>query len=395
MVSQRAQEIAPFIVMDVLERAHELERQGEHIIHLEIGEPDFDTPEKIRQAGIEAIRRGATHYTHSLGIPELREAIAAYYARRYRVNVSPERVIVTMGTSPGLLLVLCSLLNPGDKVLVTDPCYACYPNFLHHVGAVACRVRLSPEDGFDVHPEALAEAMDPQTKAVIINSPANPTGKVLSAATLSAIAELAESGLVIISDEIYHGLVYGTRDHTILEFTDRAFVINGFSKYFAMTGWRLGYVIAPPEFIRPMQKLQQNLFVCASSVSQWAGVAALTEHHPELDEMVRTYDQRRRYMLKRLREIGFGIYSEPQGAFYVLADARHISKDSYRLAFDMLEKARVAVAPGIDFGPGAEGFLRFSYANSLENIRIGLDRLQGFLRAEKRATQPAEAAPRT
>ncbi|MDZ7373085.1 MAG: pyridoxal phosphate-dependent aminotransferase [candidate division KSB1 bacterium] len=392
MVSQKARSISPFIVMDVLERAQQLERQGKDIIHLEIGEPDFDTPERIRQAGIEAIRSGKTHYTHSLGIPELREAIAEHYQRRYGVALSPDRVIVTMGTSPALLLALCALVDEGDEVVITDPRYACYPNFLRQVSAVARSVRLWPEDGFDLHPEALREALTSRTKAVIINSPANPTGRVLSAKTLGAVAEITNMGPFLISDEIYHGLVYGAREHTILEFTDRAFVINGFSKYYAMTGWRLGFLIAPEEFVRPIQKLQQNLFVCASSIAQWAGVVALTEHHPELDEAVRTYDLRRRYMLQRLREIGFKVYGEPQGAFYILADARHICSDSYQLASEILEQALVAVAPGIDFGPGAEGFIRFSYANSIENIRRGLDRIQAYLRSREERTAKGTAA---
>lgn len=380
MISHRAQQIPPFIVMDVLERAQQLERSGVRVIHLEIGEPDFDTPAKIRRAGIEAIRAGETHYTHSLGIPELRDAIASHYHRRYGVTVSPDRVIVTMGTSPALLLVLCTLLNPADEVVLTDPCYACYPNFVRYVGGEVRPVRLHPEDGFDVHPEEIEKAVTSRTRAVIVNSPANPTGKVLSAETLSRLAAIAEAkGVYLISDEIYHGLVYGEREHSILEFTDRAFVINGFSKYYAMTGWRLGYIIAPEEFVRPIQKSQQNLFVCASSISQRAGVVALSEDHPELHEMVRVYDERRRFMLARLREIGLRVYSEPRGAFYILADARHISNDSYRLAFDLLENAHVAVAPGIDFGPGAEGFLRFSYANSIENIQEGLRRIAAYL----------------
>jgi aspartate/methionine/tyrosine aminotransferase len=363
--------------MDVLERAKELQAAGEDVIHLEIGEPDFDTPSAIRQAAIEAIERGETHYTHSCGILPLRQAIAARYQQRYKVAVSADQVVVTMGTSHGLLLTLCALLNPGDEVVLSNPCYACYPNFVRYLDAQPACVPVYPEDGFSFRPEAIRETLGPRTNAVLINSPANPTGNMLSA---SVLAEIAALGPYVISDEIYHGLVYGEPARSILEFTDHAFVLNGFSKLYAMTGWRLGYIIAPPEFVRPIQKTQQNLFICASSVSQWAGVAALTQEHPEVQVMIATYDQRRQFMIKGLRELGFGVAVEPTGAFYVLADARGMGcTDSYGLAFDILEKAKVAVAPGIDFGSNAEGFLRFSYANSMENIERALGRMRTYL----------------
>jgi aspartate/methionine/tyrosine aminotransferase len=377
MPSTRSERIPPFIVMDVLERAKELEAAGDEVIHLEIGEPDFDTPRKIREAAIAAIERGQTHYTHSLGILPLRQAVAAHYHRRYGVTISPDQVIVTMGTSHGLLLTLCSLMNPGDEVILSNPAYACYPNFVRYLDGEVVSVPVFAEEGFVLRPQAVGERLTDRTKAILINSPSNPTGSLLPQ---TALQELARLGTHLISDEIYHGLVYGDREHSILEFTDRAFVLNGFSKLYAMTGWRLGYVIAPPEFVRPIQKTQQNLFICASSVSQWAGLAALTEEHPEIPRMIETYDQRRRAMIKGLRQLGFGVAIEPTGAFYVLADARGIGcTDSYKLAFDILEKAKVAVAPGIDFGSNAEGFLRFSYANSLDNIERAFARLGHYL----------------
>jgi len=379
MASIRSERIPPFIVMDVLERAKELERAGEEVVHLEIGEPDFDTPQKIREAAIAAIERGETHYTHSLGILPLREAIADHYNTRYGLSVSSNQVIVTMGTSHGLLLTLCSLLDPGDEVILSNPCYACYPNFVRYLEGQPMFVPVCAEEGFAFQPPSIQEKISPRTKAVLINSPSNPTGNVLATDILQSIGQL---GPYVISDEIYHGLVYGEREHSILEFTDRAFVLNGFSKLYAMTGWRLGYIIAPPGFVRPMQKSQQNLFICASSVSQWAGLAALTEDHSEIPQMIATYDRRRKVMIKGLRDLGFGVAVEPTGAFYVLADARGIGcTDSYRLAFDILEKAKVAVAPGIDFGTNAEGFLRFSYANSLENIEKAFPRLEAYLQS--------------
>ncbi len=378
MPSIRSERIPPFLVMDVLERAQAIERSGEEVIHLEVGEPDFDTPAKIRHAAIAAIERGETHYTHSLGILPLREAIAEHYRRTYAVDVSPDQVIVTMGTSHGLLLTLAVLANPGDEVILSNPRYACYPHFVRYLDAAPVDVDVYPNDGFAYRPQAICEKITPRTVGIMVNSPSNPTGNLLSATVLREIATLSP---YIISDEIYHGLAYGERAHSILEYTDRAFVLNGFSKRFAMTGWRLGYVIAPREFVRPIQKSQQYLFICASSVSQWAGLAALTEEHPEVSQMVATYDERRRFMVQELRRLGYGVAVEPKGAFYVFADARNLGcTDSCKQAFDILERAKVAVTPGIDFGSNGEGFLRFSYANSLDNIRRGLQRLEEYLK---------------
>jgi aspartate/methionine/tyrosine aminotransferase len=233
-------------------------------------------------------------------------------------------------------------------------------------------------DGFQYRPDAIAQRITDRTRAIFINSPSNPTGNLLSAERMQAISHYEP---YIVSDEIYHGLVYEGQEHSILEFTDRAFVLNGFSKLFAMTGMRLGYLIAPPEFIRPIQKMVQNFFISVNAAVQKAGLAALTEAHEDTARMKKIYNQRRIFMIRRLRELGFGITVEPTGAFYVFANARHISGDSYQLAFDILEKARVGVTPGIDFGPHAEGYLRFSYANSLENIAEGMDRLEGYLRS--------------
>lgn len=376
-LTERANTISPFIVMEVLERAHELERGGRSIIHLEIGEPDFNTPDCICRAAEQALRDGHTHYTHSLGILPLREAISRHYEATYGVYVDPGRIVVTSGTSPALFMVFSALLNPGDEVIVSNPHYPCYPNFARFLGATPAFVNVHEEEGFQYRPDEIQKRIGPKTRAVLINSPANPTGNVLSANRMEAIARL---GLPIIADEIYHGLVYGEKEHTILEFTDDAFVLNGFSKAFAMTGWRLGYVIAPAGSVRALQKIQQNLFISAGSVSQWAGVTALTEAGPDVERMRAVYNERRVFMVERLRELGFGLPVEPAGAFYILVNAKHLAESSYDLAFEILEKAGVGVSPGIDFGSNAEGYLRFSYANSLENIREGLDRIEGFLR---------------
>lgn len=377
-VSQRAQEISPFLVMDILERAQELERQGIAVIHLEVGQPDWDTPQVVKEAAFAAMQRGETQYTHSMGLLELRQAICQHYEEHYGVRLTPDRIIVTSGTSPAMLLILAVLLDAGDEIVLTDPHYACYPNFVRLVDAVSRYVPIHETEGFQVQPGEIAKRLGPRTKAVLINSPANPTGTVLNKENLQEIAGL---GPYIISDEIYHGLVYEGREHSILEFTDRAFVINGFSKAYAMTGWRLGYLIAPPEFMRPLQKLMQNFFISANAFVQRAGIAALTQTQAEVARMRQTYDERRRVLVTGLRDLGFSIPVEPTGAFYVFVNAKHLSNDSYRLAFEILEQAHVGVTPGIDFGPGGEGFLRFSYANSLENIKEALARLAGFLKA--------------
>jgi (5-formylfuran-3-yl)methyl phosphate transaminase len=377
MASKRTEEMTSFIVMDVLERACVLECEGKNIVHLEVGEPDFDTPECVKTAACKALTDGFTHYTHSLGLLELREAICEYYHDTYGVSVDPDQVVVTAGSSPAIFMTFAALLEPGDQVVLSDPHYACYPNFIQFVGGEPLMVPVFEEDGFQYRPEAIQARLSPRTRAIFINSPSNPTGNLLSKERMQAIAAMPPW---IVSDEIYHGLVYEGKEHCILEFTDRAFVLNGFSKLFAMTGLRLGYLIAPKEFIRPIQKVQQNFFISANAVIQKAGIAALKSSAADVARMKRIYNERRVYMIRRLREMGLGITVEPTGAFYVFANARHISEDSYKLAFEILENACVGVTPGIDFGKNGEGYLRFSYANSMENIAEGLNRLEAYLK---------------
>jgi aspartate/methionine/tyrosine aminotransferase len=381
MISTKAKEISPFLVMDVLEKAQELERNGEHIIHLEVGEPDFDTPECINEACYRAICEGKTHYTHSLGLIELREAIAENYWNQYKVKVSPEQILIASGTSPAMLLLFAALLEPGDEVILSNPYYPCYPNIIQFVDGTPVFVEVLEEEGFQYLPEMIEDKLSPKVKGIMINSPSNPTGNVMPPERMKAIAKFSP---YIISDEIYHGLVYEGDVHSILEFTDRAFVINGFSKLYAMTGWRLGYLVAPKEFIRPMQKIQQNLFISASSFAQWGALTGLKEAERDVQKMRETYNQRRRFLIPRLREIGFGINVEPTGAFYVLANAKKFSGDSYHFAFDILNGAKVGVAPGIDFGSNAEGYIRFCYANSLENLEEGMNRLERYLKRYKK-----------
>lgn len=376
-ISERSQRIPPFLVMDVLERALELAREDRDIIHLEVGEPDFDTPPNIVQAGMEALQAGKTHYTASTGIHELREAVAAYHKQRFGVQVDPNCVVVTSGSSPAIFLALAALLDAGSEVILTNPHYACYPNFIEFLGGVPVYIPVSPEDGFQIDPDRVERAITDRTRAILINSPSNPTGNLLEPDRMRRLTEL---GVPVLSDEIYHGLVYEGTERTILEFSNDAFVFNGFSKLYAMTGWRLGYVIAPPDFVRPIQKMSQNFFISAADFVQYAGVEALTNSAEETGAMKAEFDRRRRATLARLKEIGFEIQRDPTAAFYILADARRFSSDSYTFAFEILENAGVGVAPGIDFGSEAEGFIRFSYTNSLENILEGLNRIEAYLK---------------
>lgn len=379
MPSKLSEEISPFYVMDVLERAKEIEASGESVIHFEVGEPDFPTPDVISEEAIRSINEGDTKYTHSLGMPELREAISQNYESLYGVKIPPKRVAVTMGSSPALYLSIISLIEPGEEVIITDPHYACYPQIIKIAGGVPKTFRIYEEEGFQIDIGRLKKAISPRTKAILINSPANPTGVVLRPDVMREIAEL---GVFVISDEIYHGLVYGGEARTIYEFTQRAFAVNGFSKFYAMTGWRLGYLIAPEEFIRPIQKLQQNLFISPNPFVQRAGVKALRHASFEALEMRELFDERRKTMIEGLKGLGFKINSEPGGAFYVFVDAKGLNPNSHELAFDILEKARVAITPGIDFGKGGEGYLRLSYATSIPNIQEGVKRLGEYIQSK-------------
>ena len=376
MIAKRASAIAPFLAVEVFQRAQELERQGADIIHLEFGEPDFDTPPVIREAAEKALKDGRTRYAHSLGLVPLREAIAERYLARYGVTVSPDQVLVTAGTSPAMLLLFSTLLDPGDHVLLTDPHYAVYPNLIRYPGGEPIFAATFEAEGFQCRTGELAALVTPRTKATLVNSPANPTGAVMPAERLRAVGGL---GPWAISDEIYHGLTYEGEEHTILEYTDRAFVLNGFSKAYAMTGWRLGYLIAPREFMRPLQTAHGNFFISTNEFVQWAALAALREASEDAERFRRIFDERRHAMVAGLRRIGLGVAVPPTGAFYVLANAQRFGADSKALAFDILEHAHVGVTPGVDFGRRAEGFLRFSYANSLERIEEAIERIGRYL----------------
>ena len=333
--ARRVAEIEPFLAVEVGERAGALERQGVDVVHLEFGEPDFEAPLVVREALEKAIKDGRTRYTHSLGIVELREAIVEHYARTYGVSLDRDQIMVTAGTSPAMLLLFGHLLDPGDEVVLSNPYYACYPNFIRYADGIPVEVPVSEADGFQYRPEAIQARLTARTRAILVNSPANPTGSVLAPERMAAIAAVArEGGPFVVSDEIYHGLTEGGRDRSMLEFTDRAFVLNGFSKAFAMTGWRLGWVIGPLDHVRALQRLYGNFFISTNEFVQWAGVAALREAGDETVRFRRIFAERRRAMVAGLRRIGLGVGFEPEGAFYVLANARHFTDDSVRFAYE-------------------------------------------------------------
>jgi aspartate/methionine/tyrosine aminotransferase len=369
----RTEGIEPFLAMEVMERAFELQREGARILHLAVGEPDFPPPPEVVEACVEALRAGETRYTDSRGLAELREAIARDKGERAGVSIDPARVLVTSGTSPAMLLVFSLLVDPGDEVVLGTPHYPCYPNFVRYCGGTPVFVPTSAEDGYRLDPESVRAALTPRTRAIVLASPANPTGAVQDAATVGALAEL---GVPLVSDEIYDGLVYdGARVSSALAFGEEAFVLDGFSKRYAMTGFRLGYVVTPPSALRRLQILQQNLFISANHFVQRAGLAALEHGAATMASMRAAYDRRRHILVDGLRELGLGVPQLPLGAFYVFADARAFDADSHRLAFSLLEEAHVAVTPGVDFGAAGEGWLRFSCAASEQTLHEALERL--------------------
>lgn len=376
MISKLAKSISPFYVMEVLERAQQLERKGINIVHLEIGEPDHNTDSQICKKAVSSIKSGDTKYTHSLGVAELREELSLFYKKKYNISVSAQNVIVTTGSSPALFLCFASILDPGDEIILTDPHYACYPQIIKIAGGVAKFVRIYEQEDFQIDVSRLKKLISKKTKAILINSPSNPTGMLVNNDVMEQLAELR---IPIISDEIYHGLVYEGKEQSILEFTESAIVVSGFSKLYSMTGWRLGYMIVPDPYVRPIQKLQQNLFISANSFVQSSGIEALRLSDNKIKNIVGKYKKRRDIMVTGLRDLGFDIKKVPDGAFYVFINTKKINTNSYELAFDILEKSHVALTPGIDFGSGGEGYLRFSYANSVENIKEGIARLKKYI----------------
>lgn len=381
-IAQRMGDIKPFQVMALLARAKELEAQGRTIIHMEVGEPDFVTPQPIVEAGIAALRAGQVHYAPALGLPALREAIANWYRQRAGITLPPGRIIVTPGASGALLLAMAVLLDPGDAVLMADPGYPCNRYLARLLEGEAVGIPVTSQDGYQFTAKHIEHHWISTMRAVLVASPANPTGALLSRDSLTALIDSVESrqGSLIV-DEIYHGLVYEGEMTTALALSEHVFVINSFSKYFGMTGWRLGWLVVPEHFIQAVDKLAQNLFLAASTPAQYAALAAFSPETPPILEMRRAAFQRRRdFLLPALRDLGFHIPITPQGAFYIYADCSRFSTDSFAFAQDMLEKIGVAATPGIDFGCHApERHLRFTYTTSMEQLQEGVKRLQIYL----------------
>lgn len=380
-VTERVDKITPFYVMELLEKAKAMEAQGEDIVHMEVGEPDFATPQSIKAEAFRAIEENHTFYTHSLGLPELRLKIAQYYLKRDNLNVDPERIIITNGTSGALLLLCGALLDRHKHLAISDPGYPCYKNFGHFVDAQVSTIPVSEETRFEVTPQHL-ERMERVPDVLLLSSPSNPTGIIYREETLLHLHDfLVSRGGILIIDEIYTGLSYIDKPKTSLAIADDIIVVNGFSKIYAMTGWRLGWMIIPHDLIRPIQKLAQNIFISPPSISQYAAIRAF-DVNDEVEYMCSTYLQRRDFLLPRLKELGFRIPIDPEGAFYIYAGIEKWGLDSMEFVMKALEEAKVALTPGYDFGSFRAGsHIRFSYANSLEKLYEGCLRLDRWLKS--------------
>jgi len=372
--------------MEVLEKALEMEANGINIVHMEIGEPDFDTPDRIVDGCFSDVKSGKTHYTHSLGYLELRKALSDYKLNTRNTYFDPNsQFMVTGGTSPAYFNILSSLINPGDEVIIADPGYPCYENFITFFNGKPVFIKIYEENKFNLDIDDLKKVITSRTKAIILNSPSNPTGQIITHETLHEIADIIEKRKIwAISDEIYSELTYDGKlapslsDSIYSQCHDRLIVLDGFSKYWAMTGWRLGYIIAPRLLVNEMIKIQQNFFICAPSISQSAAIHAL-KCEKETKEMLRIYKERRDYIFNRLNKIKGIKCLKPQGAFYVFANIKQLEVSSMEFSLNLLDKAFVATCPGISFGPNGEGYVRLSYPSEIENIKTGMDRLERFI----------------
>ena len=380
--ARRMADIAPFHVMALLARAKELEAAGRSIVHMEIGEPDFPTAEPIVAAGQRALAAGRTRYTAAAGLPELRQAISDHYRERYGVEIPARRILITPGASGALQLATAALINPGDRVLLADPGYPCNRHFVRLVEGRAVGVPVGPETGYQLTAELVERHWDEQTTAVLLASPANPTGTAIAPEALAAIVATIEArGGRLIMDEIYHGLIYGAPVQTALAYSDQVLVVNSFSKYYGMTGWRLGWLVAPEDLVGAVEKLAQNLFLAASTPAQHAALAAFTPAAAAIFEARRReFLTRRDFLLPALRELGFRIPVIPDGAFYLYADCGRFTDDSHGFALRLLEETGVAITPGIDFGGHLpHRHVRFAYTNAIPQLAEGVERLRRAL----------------
>jgi aspartate/methionine/tyrosine aminotransferase len=381
-IANRMADISPFYVMALLQRAKELEQQGKDIIHMEIGEPDSPTPDSITKAGLELIATGEVKYTPAAGLPQLREKIAQFYQNSYGVRVAKERIFITPGASGAFLLALGVTLNPNDEMLMSDPCYPCNSNFVSLLNAKTKLIPVNASSNYQLTADDIKTRWQEKTKAVLIASPSNPTGTLIKADALQqAINQTLALGGCFFSDEIYHGLVYDKQAATALQFSDDVFVINSFSKYFGMTGWRIGWLVVPEVFIEPVEKLAQNLFIATSTHSQYAALAGFEpETFVELERRRCEFGKRRNYLYQALQNLGFILEGKPEGAFYIYANCAKFTDDSFQFAHDLLETVGVAVTPGKDFGHHAQNqFIRFAYTTSIERMTQAITRIQDFI----------------
>ena len=381
--TSRAKEIESFKVMDLLKRAKQLDAEGFDVIHMEAGEPDFGTAPRVKEAAHQAIDQGLTQYTPAAGIPELRQAIARFYEQRYGLKIDASRVIVTSGASGALLMVFGLLADPETTFMMADPGYPCNRQFLRMLEARSQLVPTTAAEKFQLTPELINREWHQRTAGVLIASPANPTGSVLHKEELQGVADaVKQQGGVLVVDELYHGLTYGFDAPSILEIEPDAFVINSFSKYFGMTGWRLGWIVAPESAVPELEKLAQNLYISPPTVSQYAALAAFDDESLEEFERRRhQFELRRDLLVEGLRKLGFDIPLMPEGAFYVYADASHLTDNTYDYCWRLLEEAHVAATPGLDFGSyRANQFIRFSYTTGLDRIELMLKRLAAFIK---------------
>jgi aspartate/methionine/tyrosine aminotransferase len=382
-LASRLDHIAPFHVMELAKMATDLEREGRSIIHMGIGEPDFTAAPPVIEAATRAMADGRMQYTAATGIPALREAISTHYRQVYGLDVSPGRIIITAGASAALLLACAALVEPGTEVLMPDPSYPCNRHFVAAFEGRARMIPSGPEQRFQLSETMVREHWNEATRGVLLASPSNPTGTSITHDELRRIAEVVrEKGGFTIVDEIYQGLTYDEAPFSALSLGEDIIVINSFSKYFNMTGWRLGWLVVPEKMVRAIEKLSQNLFICASSVAQYAGVACFTPQAIAIyEERKAEFKRRRDYIVPALRELGFGVPVTPDGAFYVYADCSALSNDADRLTVQVLNEAGVVLVPGLDFGPStARQYIRVSYATSMENLKEAVARLQRFFR---------------
>jgi len=382
-LSNRAKNLSPFHVMDILAQAKALSQQGQQIYHMEVGEPDFPTSQRIINAGIDALNQYKTHYTPATGLPELRQAVADYYQRRFSLDVDPVRIIITPGASGALQLAMACLLDAGEQILLADPGYPCNRNIAEVLALKTAAIPVHAENNYQLDAESIAANWQQDTKAVMVATPSNPTGTLLPQRALTEIVKLvAQNKGHLIVDEIYQGLVYGVDDYTALSVSEDCFVINSFSKYFGMTGWRVGWMVVPEAYVDVIDRIAQNLFLAPATVSQYAAITALqASMQEELDVRRDVFQQRRDFLLPALLQLGFKIEAKPQGAFYIYANCEKFTDNSFEWVKQLLSKQGVALTPGLDFGDyQANKFCRFAYTQSLDVLEQAVEKIDAFIK---------------